>query len=156
MSNKKNKVQFWSKSILSSLNSREIQTVSLFHQCFEVHFFLCYRYIIHQRQLQMIVSIEFEFKEVKCLALWVKFSADDNIEICFLFFSENRIWHFMQIVSSGDNLHEMSNPFFFCEKWEKYHQFVVCWIAMRVVNVNIKILPCFCSYIFVYTYTPLI
>ena len=36
-------------------------------------------------------------------------SADDNL-IFFLFFLENWIWHFMQIVSSGDNLHEMSNP----------------------------------------------
>ena len=34
------------------------------------------------------------------------------IEIFFLFFRENRIWHFMQIVSSGDNLHEMSNHVF--------------------------------------------
>ena len=33
----------------------------------------------------------------------------------FLFFPENKIWHFMQIVSLGDNLHEMSNPVF----WEK-------------------------------------
>ena len=32
----------------------------------------------------------------------------------------------MQIVSTGDNLHEMSNPVFF-EKEEKYHQFVICW-----------------------------
>ena len=33
-----------------------------------------------------------------------------------LFFSsENRIWHFMQTVSDGDNLHEMSNHVF----WEK-------------------------------------
>ena len=38
-----------------------------------------------------------------------------HFEIFFLFFSENRIWHFMQIVSLGDNLHEMSNPVF----WEK-------------------------------------
>ena len=38
-----------------------------------------------------------------------------HFEIFFLFFSENRIWHFMQIVSYGDNLHEMSNPVF----WEK-------------------------------------
>ena len=30
----------------------------------------------------------------------------------FLFFPENRIWCFMQIVSSGDNLHETSNPVF--------------------------------------------
>ena len=32
-----------------------------------------------------------------------------------LFFAENRIWHFMQNVSIGDNLHEMSKPVF-CEK----------------------------------------
>ena len=38
-----------------------------------------------------------------------------HFEIFFLFFTENRIWHFMQIVSLGDNLHEMSNPVF----WEK-------------------------------------
>ena len=31
----------------------------------------------------------------------------------------------MQIVSSGDNLHEMSNPVFW-GKQEKYHQIVVC------------------------------
>ena len=34
----------------------------------------------------------------------------------------------MQIVSIGDNLHEMSNPVFW-EKKEKNHQFVVCWIC---------------------------
>ena len=28
---------------------------------------------------------------------------------------ENRLWNFMQIVSLGDNLHEMSKPVF----WEK-------------------------------------
>ena len=32
-----------------------------------------------------------------------------HIEIVFWFLPENRIWHFMQIVSNGDNLHEMSN-----------------------------------------------
>ena len=37
-----------------------------------------------------------------------------HIEIFFLFFLENKIWHFMQIVSNGDNLHEISNPIF----WE--------------------------------------
>ena len=30
----------------------------------------------------------------------------------FFFLSENRIWLFMQIVYTGDNLHEMSNPVF--------------------------------------------
>ena len=35
--------------------------------------------------------------------LWA-FSADDKLMIFFLFFPENWIWHFMQIVSLGDNL----------------------------------------------------
>ena len=43
--------------------------------------------------------------------LWAD-SADDKLMIIFLFFLENRIWHFMQIVSLGDNLHEVSDPIF--------------------------------------------
>ena len=31
--------------------------------------------------------------------------------IFYLFFLENRIWHFMQIVSVGDHFHELSNLF---------------------------------------------
>ena len=46
--------------------------------------------------------------------LWA-FSADDRLMIFFLFFPENRIWHFKQIDSLGDNLLEMSYPVF----WEK-------------------------------------
>ena len=49
---------------------------------------------------------------------WMKKSALSvamHIEIFYLFLPENRFSHFMQIVSSGDNLHEMSNPVF----WEK-------------------------------------
>ena len=42
-------------------------------------------------------------------------SADD----LFKYFTENRIWQFMQIVSNGDNLHEMSKPVLW-EKQEKY------------------------------------
>ena len=30
----------------------------------------------------------------------------------FLIFPRKQIWHFMQIVSSGDSLHEMLNPVF--------------------------------------------
>ena len=37
------------------------------------------------------------------------------VKIFFLFFQEKGFWHFMQIVSSGDNLHKMSNPAF----WKK-------------------------------------
>ena len=43
-----------------------------------------------------------------------KISEDDN-EIFCLFFPENKLWHFLQIVSAGDNLHEMSGRIF-CEK----------------------------------------
>ena len=35
-----------------------------------------------------------------------------QIDVIFLFFRENRIWQFMQIVSLGDNLHELSIPVF--------------------------------------------
>ena len=49
----------------------------------------------------------------------------------------------MQIVSNGDNLHEMSNPVLgdnlhemsnpvFWENLETYHQFVVCWISLDI------------------------
>ena len=41
-------------------------------------------------------------------------SAEDTLVICFLFFTENMIRHFMQTVFFGDNLHEMSKPVF----WE--------------------------------------
>ena len=37
----------------------------------------------------------------ECLARWVKVWADDILKYFFLFFQVNRIWHFMQIVSSG-------------------------------------------------------
>ena len=35
-----------------------------------------------------------------------------HFEVVFLLFLENRFWHFMQIVSLGDNLHEVSDPIF--------------------------------------------
>ena len=47
-----------------------------------------------------------------------KFSRWPNEDI-FLIFLENRIWNLIQIVSYGDNLHEMSNPIF----WEKERYF---------------------------------
>ena len=48
----------------------------------------------------------------------------------FFFFLENRILHFLQIVSYGDNLHEVSNPSFW-EKQEKISS--VC----HLLNLNI-------------------
>ena len=56
----------------------------------------------------------------------------------FLFFPENRIWHFMQIVSSRDNLHETSNPVF-GEKIRKIFQNVVCWnVTVKRVEIGIR------------------
>ena len=75
--------------------------------------------------------------------LWA-FSADDKMMLFFLFFPENRIWHFMQIVSLGDNLHEMSNPVF----WEKETICMKCQILFSGKNKKniskcrlLKILP---------------
>ena len=52
-------------------------------------------------------------------------SADDTLMILFFFFS-NRFWHFIQIVSCGDNLHEMAKPVFW-KKIRQIFQYVVCW-----------------------------
>ena len=41
-----------------------------------------------------------------------KIFSRQHIEIFFLFFAENRFWHFIQIASNGDNLYEMSNSVF--------------------------------------------
>ena len=38
-----------------------------------------------------------------------------HIEVFFLYFPENKVWHLVQIVYNGDSKHEMSNPVF----WEK-------------------------------------
>ena len=42
----------------------------------------------------------------------------------------------MQIVSIGDNLHEMSNLVFW-KKLEKCHQFVICWFSLESGKVKI-------------------
>ena len=41
--------------------------------------------------------------------------ADDKFMIFFLFSQENRLWYFMQTVSQGDSLHEMSKSIL----WDK-------------------------------------
>ena len=47
----------------------------------------------------------------------------------FLFFLENRLWYFMQIVSYGDNLHEMSKSIF----WKKMGKI---WPVCRLLNLH--------------------
>ena len=44
------------------------------------------------------------------LTLWA-YSADDKLLIVFLFFPENRLWHFMWIAREGNSWHEMSASF---------------------------------------------
>ena len=49
------------------------------------------------------------------LACWVIIFSRRHYEIFFLFLPESMILHFMQIVSFGDNVHEMPDYIF----WEK-------------------------------------
>ena len=47
-------------------------------------------------------------------------------EIFFLFFPRKQdLTFYANCITNGDNLHNVSNPV----SWEKYHQFVVCWIS---------------------------
>ena len=54
----------------------------------------------------------------------------------FFFFQENRIWHFMQILSNWDNLHEMSN----LVSWEKFH-LIVSWMRVRLETRRSRVRP---------------
>ena len=54
------------------------------------------------------------------LLIFTTFCANSEEYKLIIFLPENRIWHFMQSVSLGDNLHEMSKP------TDSWHQFVVC------------------------------
>ena len=45
------------------------------------------------------------------------------------------IWHFMQIVSTGDNLHEMSNPVF-RENKKNINNLPSAYLAQKVVKVK--------------------
>ena len=78
--------------------------------------------------------------------LWAN-SADD---ILMIFSPENRIWHFIQIISLGDNLHVMSKPIFW-EKQEKYFKMVSAENLPRVLSVKDMVLKVWtnetkCSY----------
>ena len=65
-----------------------------------------------------------------------KNSSIQQFEI-FLFFSpKNKIQHFMQIVSLGDNLHKMSNPI--SREKEKKKISICCLLNLPIELVN----PC--------------
>ena len=44
-----------------------------------------------------------------------------QIDYIFLIFPENRLWYFMQVVSPGDNLHELSKRILW-ENKKKYFE----------------------------------
>ena len=76
-----------------------------------------------------------------------------HIEIFFIFFPENRFWHFMHIVSNGDNLHEISNPVF----WGKIRKILsICCllISQRVVKINYRNIHCICEGILIICMIP--
>ena len=73
--------------------------------------------------LQKMLVCHTEYIGTACLVI---ISADDILKYFSYFFPENGIWHIMQIVSNGDNLHEMSNPVSAENKKKKIFQYVVC------------------------------
>ena len=56
-----------------------------------------------------------------------------QIDDIFLISPENRIFHLMQIVSNGDNLHEISKPVF-RDKYEKYFKMSSVEFYTQVVD----------------------
>ena len=60
------------------------------------------------------------------LSKFSRWQFDVIFHICLFFFLENRLWHFMQIVPKGDNLHEMSKLNFW-GKNKNVSKCPVCW-----------------------------
>ena len=104
--------------------------------------------ITHEKYVSFQNSFRSKANDIVCArwcssltftTLWDN-STDNTLRIVFLFFLENRIWHFMQIVSTGDNLHEMSNLFYWKNKkyfsmssaenfTQSAKRLMVCWMC---------------------------
>ena len=69
--------------------------------------------------------------------LWAN-SADDMM-VFFLYFSVNRIWHFIFIVSWWDNLHEMSSPFFWKKKKKKEKKNISNCHLLKFLHILLRI-----------------
>ena len=67
-------------------------------------------------------------------------SADHILKYFFFsFFSENRVWHFMQIVSCTDNLHENIKHCFLEKKKKPSINLLSAECAQRVLKVNARL-----------------
>ena len=67
-----------------------------------------------EREPTCLISNACKYISSNCkllLAHWIRFSADGILKYSSHKFQE-KVWHFMQNVYNGDNLHEMLNPFF--------------------------------------------
>ena len=69
-------------------------------------------------------------------ALWVDSADDKWNRYLVLLFPENKVWHFMQIVSSGDNLQEISTLICREKKESKIFQNVICWCFPSMLSTN--------------------
>ena len=88
----------------------------------KVYFFLCMLSSVRAKSLILLLLLFIQHLKLGrrfgaskidlILCMLDKNFSRKHFEIFFLFFLENRIWHFMQIVSNGDNLHEVSDPIF--------------------------------------------
>ena len=96
---------------------------------------LLYWSIFINSQLDKVTLYPFWAITMIFITLWAT-SVDDKLMMFFLFFTENGIQHFKQIVSNEDNLHEMSNLI----SWENKKNISKCCllkISDRVLSVSI-------------------
>ena len=65
---------------------------------------------------------------------------DHSYKILYMFFTENRLWRFMQTVSFGDHLHEMTKQTFWRNKKKLWKcrlliVYPACYISVKVIMI---------------------
>ena len=66
------------------------------------------------------------FDPLTFITFWANSACDKVVVV--LVYPENRIWHFMQIVFIGDNIHEMSNPVLKIKHAEELFRISIWWL----------------------------
>ena len=98
---------FWHKRDMNQMNWEDASVKSILHDV-SCHWWTDKMFLLN--------SVD-NFEEVLQTAILMlsmpgKHLSRQHFKILVLFFQENSLWHFMQIVSSRDNLHEISEPVF--------------------------------------------